>query len=167
MTQVMTQRPDVQFDIYGNGQSPVTILAHFPERLHSRITVYPRLASQAIAHGLAGAKVFFFPSQYEGFGLALADAMACSCAGVTTPTGFGAELKHGQEVIRCEFDDVDAMTTAIVGLLDDEVWRCQIAKQGWQRVQSLRWDTSVAKLDALYRQWVADHQSDPWSYARF
>lgn len=165
MTQVMTQRPHVHFDLYGTGQPPAAILAHFPETLHARITVYPRLSNQAIAQGLAQAKVFFFPSQYEGFGIALAEAMACSCAAVTTPTGFGAELKHGQEVIRCEFNDAAAMTAAIMELLDNEAWRCQIARQGWQRVQSLRWHTSVAKLDTLYRQWVADHQSTLFSYS--
>jgi len=133
--------------------------------LHARITVHPRLPNQAIAQGLAQAKVFFFPSQYEGFGIALAEAMACSCAAVTTPTGFGAELKHGQEVIRCEFNDAAAMTAAIMELLDNEAWRCRIARQGWQRVQSLRWHTSVAKLDTLYRQWVADHQSTLFSYS--
>jgi glycosyltransferase involved in cell wall biosynthesis len=84
--------------------------------------------------------------------------MACSCAAVTTPTGFGAALKHEQEAIQCDFNDVDAMTNAILQLLANETWRAQIAHQGWQRVQSLRWDTNIQKLEILYSQWVAEHQ---------
>jgi glycosyltransferase involved in cell wall biosynthesis len=158
MTRVLTQHPTFQFDIYGTGRSPASIHNDFPAILRDRIIVHPRSSNQDIANGLAQAKVFFFPSQYEGFGIALAEAMACSCAAVTTPTGFGAALKHEQEAIQCDFNDVDAMTNAILQLLANETWRAQIAHQGWQRVQSLRWDTNIQKLEILYSQWVAEHR---------
>jgi glycosyltransferase involved in cell wall biosynthesis len=157
MTKVLTQYPNINFDIYGSGKSSETIRADFPASLGDRITVYPRLSNQEIATGLAKAKIFFFPSQYEGFGIALAEAMACSCAVVTTPTGFGAALKH-EEAMRCDFNDIDAMVNAISQLLENEERRIQIAHQGWQRVQTLRWDTNIQKLDTLYRQWVAEHR---------
>jgi glycosyltransferase involved in cell wall biosynthesis len=159
MIRILTQHPTFQFDIYGTGSTPASIHNDFPVNLRDRITVYPRLSNQDIANGIAQAKIFFFPSQYEGFGIALAEAMACSCAAVTTPTGFGAALKHDKEAIQCDFNDIDAMTNAILNLLENETWRSTIAHQGWQRVQSLRWDTNIQKLDTLYRHWTGEHQS--------
>ena len=159
MTNVLTQYPKAQFDIYGTGHPSETIHAEFSENLRHRITVHPRLTNQQIAEGLSKAKVFFFPSQYEGFGIALAEAMACSCATVTTPTGFGAELKSGQEAIQCDFNNLDAMEHAISTLLNDDDLRLTIAHQGWQRVQSLRWDRNIQKLASIYQEWVKEHQA--------
>ncbi len=39
-------------------------------------------------------------------------------------------------------------------LLDDEVLRARTAEAGWRRAQSLRWETSVGKLEATYLRWL-------------
>lgn len=159
MTRVLTQHPDLNFDIYGTGGARDTVLASFPAKLHTRIAVHPRLSNQEIANGLAQAKVFFFPSQYEGFGIALAEAMACSCAVVTTPTGFGAELKDEREALLCNFEDVEAMERHISRLLQDDDLRLKIARQGWERVRSLNWESNIKKLATIYSEWIAEHQT--------
>lgn len=158
MTRVLTQNQSLYFDVYGTGGAQDTVLACFPSQLHDRIVVHPRLSNQEIAAGLARAKVFFFPSQYEGFGIALAEAMACSCAVVTTPTGFGAELAHGEEALVYDFNDVEAMEQVILQLLRDDELRLKLAYGGWQRVRSLDWEANIQKLEAIYRQWIEEHQ---------
>ena len=155
MTKILTQYPQLYFDVYGAGIGwKDSVLASFPEQLHQRIIVYPRLPNREIAQSMAKAKVFFFPSQYEGFGMAIAEAMACSCAVVTTPTGFGAELKHGEEVLLCDFNDTEGMETAIASLLEDEERRITISRQGWKRVQSMTWESNIDKLAKVYKEWV-------------
>ena len=156
MTKVLTQHPQLYFDVYGTSGATDTVLASFPSQLHPQIVVYPRLANQDMAQGLAKAQIFFFPSQYEGFGMAIAEAMACSCAVVTTPTGFGAELKDGEEVILCDFNDTEGMEKAIFRLLHDEEKRIAIAQQGWNRVQSLTWEANIDKLARVYSQWAQE-----------
>lgn len=158
MTKVLTQNQNLYFDIYGTGGARDTVLACFPAEIHHRIIIYPPLSNQEIAEGLARANIFFFPSQYEGFGIALSEAMACSCAVVTTPTGFGADLHHGQEALLCDFNDVDAMEQALLQLLQDEELRLKIAEGGWERVRSLDWDANIKKLEATYCQWIKEHQ---------
>ncbi len=108
----------------------------------------------ASAARLARAKIFFVPSEYEGFGLALAEAMACGCAVVTTPTGYGAELRDGEEGLLCPFEDSGAMRAALARLLDDDALRTRIAGAGWRKVQGLRWESSVRKLETTYRRWL-------------
>lgn len=159
MSRVLAKNPELYFDLYGTGVTPDTVLARFPIELRNRVVVHPRLSNQEIAKGLAQAKVFFFPSQYEGFGIALAEAMACGCAAVTTPTGFGAELRNEKEALLCNFDNIDAMERAILSLLQDDELRLRIARQGWERVRSLSWEANIQKLSAIYKKWVAEHQN--------
>lgn len=158
MTKVLTQHQHLYFDIYGTGGAQDTVLTWFPAEFHSRIVVHPRLSNQEIAEGLAKAKVFFFPSEYEGFGIALAEAMACSCAVVTTPTGFGAELAHDQEALVCDFNDIGAMEQAVLQLLRDDELRSKIADGGWKRVRSLNWEANIQKLETIYCRWIEEHQ---------
>ncbi|MBI3652544.1 MAG: glycosyltransferase family 4 protein [Acidobacteria bacterium] len=159
MTRMLTQYEELQFDLYGTGATPATVLADFPAALHSRVTVHGRLSNAELAMNLSRAKVFFFPTQYEGFGMALAEAMACSCAAVTTPTGFGAELRDGEEALICDFNDLAAMENAIGILLRDEERRLHLARAGWQRVQQLSWQTNVQKLEATYARWLSAYQA--------
>jgi glycosyltransferase involved in cell wall biosynthesis len=158
MTEVLTRDRELRFDVYGTGGGREAVLAAFPASLHDRIEVLGRLSNKQLAEGTARAKVFFFPSQYEGFGMALGEAMACSCAVVTTPTGFGAELRDGVEALVCGFDDVEAMKSSVLRLLSDEQERLSIARAGWERVRALRWDSNIRKLEATYEGWRSEWQ---------
>jgi len=156
MTEVLNQDRELRFDVYGTGDNRDAVLTCFPASLRERIEVHGRLSNQQLANAMARAKVFFFPSQYEGFGMSLGEAMACSCAVVTTPTGFGAELRDGIEGLVCGFNDLVAMKRSILKLLSDEQERRSIARAGWERVRTLTWQANVRKLEATYASWVAE-----------
>lgn len=158
MTKVLTEKAELDFYLYGVGCDREVVLSRFPQGLQNRIKVHPRVSSAEMADGLAKAKVFFFPTQYEGFGMALAESMACSCAAVTTPTGFGAELRDGSEALLCDFDDVEAMERSVLRLLRDEDLRARIARGGWERVQTLSWSAKIKKLEATYSRWVEQYK---------
>jgi glycosyltransferase involved in cell wall biosynthesis len=165
MTEVLTHDRELRFDIYSGGDRE-SVLTSFPASLRHRIDVYDRLYPEQLAPAMARAKVFFFPSQYEGFGMALTEAMACSCAVVTTPTGFGAELRDGVEAIVCGFDDVEAMKSSVLRLLSDEQQRLSIARAGWERVRTLSWNSNIKKLEATYERWVAEWRQRGWKSER-
>lgn len=156
MGKVLAKYPHLHFDLYGTCASPERVLAEFPAAVREQITVHPRLSNPEIARGLTKAKVFFFPSQYEGFGMATTEAMACGCAVVTTPTGFGADLKHWQDGIVCDFNDLEAMERGISQLLEDEGLRGAIARAGYDRVQQFRWELAVKKLEQIYLHWLQE-----------
>jgi glycosyltransferase involved in cell wall biosynthesis len=162
MTRVMERHESLYFDLYGTGGNRETILAGFPAALHKRIVVHGRIANSVLAENLAKAKVFFFPTQYEGFGMALAEAMACSCAAVTTRTGFGAELRDGEEALLCDFNDAEVMERAVLKLLDNEELCGRIARNGWQRVQALSWEANIRKLESIYSRWLSEFQHGAW-----
>lgn len=156
MTALMLKDEKLVLDIYGAAGKEAVILPLFPEVLRARIKVYARLTNAEIAEGLGRAKVFFFPTQYEGFGIALAEAMACGCASVTTPTGYGGELKNGDEAMVCDFRDVASMQQHVEKLLHDDELRIKLAQEGWTRAQQLQWPTVVGQLESVYLKWLED-----------
>lgn len=155
MSQIMQRRPTLWLDIYGTSGEPDVIRKEFTSSVRSRVLVHPRLSETELATGLSRAKVFFFPTQYEGFGIALAEAMACGCVPVTTRTGFGAELCDAKEAILVDFGDEKAMGEAIDSLLANDGLRQQIAEGAWQRTRSLTWKENARKLADTYSTWIA------------
>ena len=155
MNVVLRQHPGLRLDLYGTAGRADAILNQFDPSVGERITVRGRVSNRDLADGLSRAAVFFFPTQYEGFGMALAEAMACGCAPVTTRTGFGAELRQGEEAFVCGFDDSEAMRRAIVALLDDANLRSRLAEAARRRVRALSWRTQIGTLEATYLSWLS------------
>jgi glycosyltransferase involved in cell wall biosynthesis len=157
MVRVLRRKADFSFDIFGAHADDRAINA-FPKDLRGRVTVHPRLSNSQIATELSQCQIFLFPSEYEGFGMATAEAMSCGCPTVTTPTGFAAELKNGEETLCCDFGDVSAIEAAILRLIDDDDFRGRLAMNGWRRTRSLNWAQAVKNLSDVYENWVQLHK---------
>ena len=160
MTRLLEQMPDLHLDVYGTGGNQGTVLGGFPERLHPRIRVWPRLSNAELAAGLAAARVFFFPSRYEGFGMATAEAMARGCVPVATPTGFGAELSDGVDGFVVPFGDTAAMEARIGQVLTDDAGFERMSQAARARVAGFRWAPVARKLAEHYESWLAEHTAD-------
>jgi glycosyltransferase involved in cell wall biosynthesis len=154
MTRVLQDDPAVRFNILGaSGSQPLVHRAFSPE-LHARITIQPKLPVGVIIAQLQRAKVKILLSHYEGFGMATMEAMACGCAVVVTPTGFGSALQDNVDAVVRSFDDEDGMRRAILDLLKYDDRRVRLARAGWGRVQNMRWDRQTDRLADVYRGWL-------------
>jgi len=152
---VMEADGEVEFHVLGAGGARPLILNHLPGALHPRTVIHPVLSQAEMVDVLSQSKVFLFPSLYEGFGMATTEAMACGCAIVVTPTGFGASIKNAEEGVVCDFRDVAAMKAAVTRLLHDDALRHRLAAKGHERVSCLAWSEQVRKLESVYRRWLA------------
>lgn len=152
---LLTERPELVLDVFGTGVSPAVVREDFPAAVRERVHVHPRLSTADLAAGLRGCRAFFFPSRYEGFGLALAEAMACGCVPVTTPTGFGAEIQDGVEGFVCAFDDRAAMHSALERILDGIAFDA-FSGAGRTKVANLQWAAMGATLSHVYTRWLAE-----------
>lgn len=153
-SELLVKNPNLEFHVLGASDSSNIILNTFDKLLQSRIVVHPRLPEAGMVEVLSQSKVLFFPSLYEGFGMATTEAMACGCAVVVTPTGFGADIKNGVDGYVCDFRDNKTMVSHCHNLLNDNVSRDKIALAGHERVAGLGWDKQVLKLESTYESWV-------------
>jgi len=156
MIGLLEEDANLHFDILGAAPDAAAIQATFPEAVRGRLCVHGKLSNAEMAAVLRRARVFFFPSLYEGYGMALAEAMACGCAAVTTATGLGADLRHGEEAWICPMRDVGAMQSGIRQLLRDSAFNEKISRNGQQRVQKLSWEAQGQMLTATYVRWLTE-----------
>ena len=97
----------------------------------------------------AGAEAFLYPTLYEGFGIPVVEAMACSTPVLTSSTSALQEIAGGHA---CLVDpmDVDAIADGLTLLATDEKARERYAALGRQRALDFSWDKAAAKTLEVY-----------------
>jgi glycosyltransferase involved in cell wall biosynthesis len=96
------------------------------------------------------AKVFAYPSVYEGFGMPLLEAMACGLPVVASNTSSLPEAV-GSDGLLLPPDDAEAWADALSGLLNDESTRAELSARGRRRAQSFSWAHTAQQMVATYR----------------
>ncbi len=101
----------------------------------------PELLNQAIA--------FVFPSQWEGFGLPVLEAMACGTPVITSNAGAIPEV--GSDATLCiPPNDISALTSALTELLHDGQLQKQLSLKGLAQSQKFSWaETGTKTLNKL------------------
>ncbi len=102
-----------------------------------------------------GAKLFVFPSFYEGFGLPPLEAMAC---GVPVIASNAASLPEVVGDAAIQFDPAKASELADamqIVLTDTECWNT-LQQQGLRRAQHFSWHTAAQQLLRIYENRIND-----------
>jgi glycosyltransferase involved in cell wall biosynthesis len=102
-------------------------------------------------YNLAAAVIY--PSLYEGFGLPIAEAMACGRPVLTSDRGAMAEVAHGAALL-VDPEDVDGMADGLYRLLEDETLRRDLVEAGLKRASGLTWEETARKTLQVYRNAV-------------
>ena len=99
------------------------------------------------------ARIFVFPSLYEGSGLPPLEAMACGTPVVATSNSAIPEVV-GHNGLLVNPYRVDAITEAIRSLLEDSSFRNKLGAQGKIRAQEFDWNESARRVLDVYREVV-------------
>ena len=107
----------------------------------------------------AGADAFLYPTLYEGFGLPVAEAMACGVPVLTSSTSALQEIAGGYAYL-VDPMDIDAIARGIVDLATDPDRRREYAELGRRRAADFSWDHAAAQTLKVYAEALAGRRHD-------
>ena len=110
-----------------------------------------RVADDELARLYRGARCLVYASLYEGFGLPIAEAMACGTPVVTSMGGATEETAAGAAVL---VDPLDAASIA-AGIAEADARRDELRVLGLERVRPLTWAAAAAATVRVYQKVAA------------
>jgi glycosyltransferase involved in cell wall biosynthesis len=122
--------------------------------LRDQVTFLGFVAEDELTHWYNAARLFAFPSLYEGFGLPVLEAMACGTPVITSNAASLPEV-GGEAAILVDPLDTEQLARELQRVLDDDQLRLEMRAAG--RIQATRFNwRAMADLTAdSYRQAVA------------
>jgi glycosyltransferase involved in cell wall biosynthesis len=119
--------------------------------LRDRVHFVGYLDEEELPLWYAAARLFVFPSLYEGFGMPPLEAMACGTPVVTSNSSSLPEVV-GDAGLMVAPMDVDALADAIMRLLSDEALHADLRERGLRRAQQFAWHTTAERTRDAYGQ---------------
>ena len=130
------------------------------DQIRQAIAEYPALRGRVVQTGhvpdddlaplYTGARVFVYPSIYEGFGLPPLEAMQCGTPVITSNTSSLPEVV-GDGGVMVAPDDIDALAGAMLDLARDTVRRDHLRRRALARARGFSWELSTAATLRAYR----------------
>lgn len=103
------------------------------------------------------ARLFAFPSHYEGFGLPIVESMACGTPVLTADRPATAEVAGGAAVLVDPMDEA-AMTIALVRVLESDALRAELRRKGLVRAAEFSWPRVAAETAAVYARVLGERK---------
>lgn len=99
----------------------------------------------------AGARLFIYPSTYEGFGLPVAEAMASGIPVITSDNSVLKEVSGGAAKL-VNPEDIETFSNAIRDSLLDDGWRAKAIKEGLAIAKNYCWDKCAQNTLEVYKK---------------
>jgi glycosyltransferase involved in cell wall biosynthesis len=149
IAEFLRRYPSWTFSVVGS--QGVDVKQGFPDDVRGQIEVTPFMERKNLIDWYHSLSILTLPSIYESFGLVVAEAMACGAAVVTTNVGFAHGLTHEEEAYILSEPASPLLMEALTELITREDLRRTLATNGYERVQSLRWEKAIDRLEQIYR----------------
>ena len=139
----------------GRDQNQVRI-AHRAARLgvEDRIKLLGHVAEEDLPGLYRGARIFLYPTLYEGFGLPVVEAMASGVPVITSSTSSLKEISSGYAELVDPLD-VEQMAATIIRCLGDEQLLARLRAAGLERAEHFSWRRTAERTLAVYERTIA------------
>jgi glycosyltransferase involved in cell wall biosynthesis len=107
-----------------------------------------RLSDEELAIAYSGACALVYPSRYEGFGMPVAEALACGCPVITCGNSSLIEVA-GDAALFVDEDDETALVRALERVQDPTL-RADLAARGRSRAAEFSWPAMAARVGAAF-----------------
>jgi|688.fasta_scaffold13070_2 glycosyltransferase involved in cell wall biosynthesis len=124
-----------------------------------------RLNDKELKAIYSGAIALIYPSLYEGFGLPILEAMACSCPIITCRNSSLSEVA-GDAAIYVDEYDVTEMIQAIEQI-QIPIVRQQLIQAGLQQAQKFSWNIMADQIYLICRDMIQSLNTEEISKTRF
>lgn len=151
----LCQRGEVEFDLVLAGKAGWLSQEIVAQTKHSpyadRIHLPGYVADDDLPALMAGARLFAYPSLYEGFGLPILEAQQL---GVPVMTAQNSSLPEvaGDAALYIDPTDIEAIAQAMLRLSQDESLRQELIAAGQRNVQRFSWAKAAAETFAVLEE---------------
>jgi glycosyltransferase involved in cell wall biosynthesis len=125
--------------------------------LEDRVTFTGRLTEEELVHEYRKAQVLIMPSLFEGFGLPVAEGMACGTPVVTTRAGSLPEVVGDDEEggLLVPPRDPRALAKAILRIMTDPEFSQELSQRARKRVERLfSWERTAQNTTRVYQNLI-------------
>jgi len=150
--QAFGERDDMRFVLvrrFLRWDRPLDALLRRPD-VRRRVILTPFLPKETLHALVCRARIFFFPSWVEGFGLPILEAMACRTPVVTSNASALAEVA-GDAALQADPFDVGSLAAALRRADEDKALRAELITRGVERVRAFSWETATRQTLEVYR----------------
>ncbi len=124
---------------------------YLSDNLSERWNYLGFLSESSLRKAYSNSFAFIFPSNEEGFGLPILEAMSSGCPVICANKSSFPEI-GGNAVLYCSEQNSEEYSTQIKKLMNDENLRFELRERGFQRSKYFSWKNTFDKTIDIYRQ---------------
>jgi glycosyltransferase involved in cell wall biosynthesis len=151
--QVNSRYPELKLVLTGMSYDAEPDIQRTVERLslHNDVIRLGFVPYQDLPHLYAGAVALVFPSQFEGYGLPVLEAMASGCPVICSDSTSLPELVE-DAALQIDPFDVEDLVRSMELVWEDVAVRRQLSRAGRRRAAEFSWQRAIEALEASYLQ---------------
>jgi glycosyltransferase involved in cell wall biosynthesis len=150
---VARARPSLRLCCAGTLADPDRVRRDFAPEVRSRVDVHPRVSRTELARLYEEADVFVLPTLFEGFSLAVIEAMAAALPILTTPVGAVPDLlESGVNAMLVPVRDARSLEHALSQLLDDAALRERLGRAAQRTARDFESNRVHARLLSILQE---------------
>ncbi len=151
--EAIENEPEIEIVVVGKKTKYAKTVFDFVENsnLKNRVHYLSGINMDELAAVYRAAHTFVYPSQFEGFGIPIIEALF-SRVPVITSTGSCFSEAGGPHSIYLPYNGVDQWNKNIIELWNDDAKCHEIAEKGWEYAQQFTDENILSKWEEIYAQ---------------